>query len=114
LPHAYRFAPPTHITAATVAPNIDQLTVSCSSKAASVPSTSSNDGAQSRERFPAFAVTQTPRLCGHTREGKRVFSRLSSAKLADVLVTLAGYVEFQKARIRGLLIQSCLHPESME
>lgn len=35
LPQANRLAPPTQITAATVAPNIDQLTVSCSSQAAS-------------------------------------------------------------------------------
>lgn len=39
---------------------------------------------------------------------------LSSAKIADVLVILAGYVKFQQARIRAILMQSRQHPEGME
>lgn len=48
------------------------------------------------------------------RDGKRVFYRLSSVKMADVLVTLAGYVGYQQARIREVLAQSRQRPEGME
>lgn len=48
------------------------------------------------------------------RDGKRVFYRLSSAKMANVLVTLADYVEFQQTKIREILQRSRQFPEDLE
>lgn len=48
------------------------------------------------------------------RDGKRVFYRLSSVEMADVLVTLNNYAEHQRAQIQHALKQSRQYPEKME
>ena len=48
------------------------------------------------------------------REGKRVFYRLSSVQMADVLVALGSYVSQRQAQISKVLAQSRQHPKDME
>lgn len=48
------------------------------------------------------------------RDGKRVCYRLRSTQIAKVLVTLAGYVEYQQSEIQGGLEHSRHNPDDME
>ncbi|NYT25825.1 metalloregulator ArsR/SmtB family transcription factor [Alcaligenaceae bacterium] len=48
------------------------------------------------------------------RDGKHVFYRLSSVEMADVLVTLGSYVEYQQVQIKKVLARSRQRPEGME
>ncbi|MFA7670308.1 MAG: metalloregulator ArsR/SmtB family transcription factor [Burkholderiaceae bacterium] len=48
------------------------------------------------------------------RDGKHVFYRLSSVEMANVLVTLSSYVEYQQGQIKKVLASSRQSPEGME